>query len=540
MFDIKINITYGDTSDIMSSWNYPQPAHQQVPKTIFDDIEKIQELVARHFQIYHIEVHYHTVSMKCHVDKETLDGKFENLRQDMKKMDYVPLITKERGEFVVHVVKRPPMKFKGPWLNLIMLIATIGTTTLAGAILWNSIFQTSGLGAIENWTNGALYFAFPLMLILSIHEMAHYYAAKKHNVAASLPFFIPMPLSVLGTFGALISIREPIPTKKALLDIGFSGPIAGFIVTIPVLIIGLMLTGDVPQIPANEVIAGGTAQWGSSLFFETFVMSFGLPNPLTIHPLAFAGWVGLFVTALNLLPAGQLDGGHIARALLGEKSKYAGYGVIGLLLTLGLLFRFDGWLILALLIMFMGIRHPPPLNDVSELDNRRKMLGVAAAVMLVLCFVPVPMSHVAVNHDFAYLEADGTFIGPHFSHSIDKDVYNNWQNFSFPFKIENNGNMPLNLNFDITNECSTNSSYEFYTWLSYNGNNTQNMSQTFGTTLELGQVQNLTLNMAFSPMTNATNATINIQESRNDWLDDNFESESNGLAHDMQVTIRFS
>ena len=150
----------------MSSWNYPRPAHQQVPKTLFDDIESIQGQVAKYFPIYHVEIHYDTVSMKCHIDETSLEQKFENLREDMKKKSYVPLITKERGEYVVHVVKRPPMKFKGPWLNLIMLIATIGTTMFAGATLWNEIFGISDIGAIENWTNGTLYFAFPLMLIL--------------------------------------------------------------------------------------------------------------------------------------------------------------------------------------------------------------------------------------------------------------------------------------------------------------------------------------------------------------------------------------
>jgi len=350
-----------------------------------------------------------------------------------------------------------------------------------------------------------------------------------------------MPFSVLGTFGALISIREPIPSKKALLDIGFSGPIAGFIITIPVLIIGLLLTGDVPQLPANEIIAGGTLQWGTSIFFETFVMSFGLPNPLTIHPLAFAGWVGLFVTALNLLPAGQLDGGHIARALLGEKSKYAGYGVISLLLMLGLFFGFDGWLILALLIMFMGIRHPPPLNDVSALDNKRKMVGIAAAVMLVFCFVPVPMLQVDYNHDFNFQMPDGTMANSQLSHSIDKHILNNsWQNFTFPFRIENTGNMALDLSFEITTQCNTNSSYEFDAWLSYNGNSTDNISHIFNTSLGLGEIQNLTLNMAFSPMTNISDVTINIQEINYDWLNDNFTSKSSGLAHDMQVSVRFS
>lgn len=525
----------------MSGWNYQQQPPRDVPRTIFDDLERIQSTVAGYFPVYHVEVHYDTVSMKCHADESTLEERFEGLRLDMKKTGYIPMITRERGEFVVHVVRRPRVRFKGPWLNLVLLIATIGSTTMAGAILWHSLFLTPDIGDIENWTNGAFYFAFPLMLILSIHEMGHYFAARRHNVAASLPFFIPMPLSVLGTFGALISIREPIPSKKALMDIGFAGPIAGFIVTIPVLVIGLMLTGDVPQIPAGQIIQGGTAQWGSSLFFEIFVTAFGLPNPLTIHPLAFAGWVGLFVTALNLLPAGQLDGGHIARALLGDSSKYAGYAVILFLLALGLFFGFDGWLILALLIMFMGIRHPPPLNDVSRLDGGRKMVGIAAAVMLVLCFVPVPMAQVDYNYDFTYLEADGTMVGPHFSHSIDKGIFSDtWQNFSFPFRIENNGNMPLDLSFNVSTESITDPGYAFQAWLSYNGNSTGNMGRTFDTTLNLGQVQELTLNMAFGPMANATNVTVNIHETNYDWLNPNLNSGSAGTAHDMQVSVRFS
>ena len=523
----------------MSGWNYPRPTHQNVPKSLLDDIERIKGLVARYFPIYNIEVHFDTISMKCNVEEITLEQKFEDLRQEMKELSYIPLITKERGEYIVHVVKRPPSKFRGIWLNLILLFATIGSTIFAGAGLWSATFSTGDIFLAENLINGGLYFALPLMLILSVHEMAHYVAAKKHNVAASLPFFIPMPFSVLGTFGALISIREPIPTKKALLDIGFAGPIAGFVVTIPVLIIGFMMNGDVPQIPASEIIAGGSMEWGTSLFFEIFVMAFGLPSPLTIHPMAFAGWVGLFVTALNLLPAGQLDGGHIARALLGEKSRYAGYGVIALLLGLGLMFDFSGWLILALLIMFMGIRHPPPLNDVSHLDNKRKMVGVAAALMLVLCFVPVPLMQVDYNYDFTFQEGDGTLVGPHFSHSIDKQVFNDWQNYSFPFRIENNGNMELDLRFNI--DITTNvSGYECYAWLSQNGNTTGNVSQYFNTTLELGQTQNLSLNMMFSPMVNATQAIIDIEELEYPWMEANLNSESAGMAHGMRVAVNFT
>ena len=356
-----------------------------------------------------------------------------------------------------------------------------------------------------------------------------------------MPFFIPVPFSI-GTFGALISIREPIPTKKALLDIGFSGPIAGFIVTIPILIIGLMLTGDVSQISPDQIVPGGTTQWGSSIFFEFFVTAFGLPNPLTQHPLAFAGWVGLLVTAINLLPAGQLDGGHIARALLGDKSRYAGYVVILFLLAIGFIYNYNGWILFILIIMFMGVRHPPPLNDVSALDNKRKMVGFAAAAMLVLCFVPLPGTVVPDNYDLNFQLADGTLADSQLSHSIDKHMMNNtWQNFTFPFQIENTGNMPLNLSFEIITECTTNSSYKFYAWLSYNGNNTENMTQTFNTSIELGETQGLTLNMAFPMMTENTTVTIRVIETNYDWENiSSTYSENPEEPREMNVTVRFS
>jgi len=521
----------------MSSWNYPRPAHQQVPKTIFDDIENIQGLVAKHFPIYNVEVHYDTVSMKCHADESSLEHKFENLRQDMKKMEYIPLITKERGEYVVHVVKRPPMKFKGPWLNLILLIATIGTTIFAGASLWGATFATGDAFSGENLINGALYFALPLMIILGVHEMAHYLTAKRHGMAASLPFFIPAPF-ILGTFGAFISIREPIPSKKALLDIGFSGPIAGFVVAIPIICMGLILSGDMTGAVQPETLEGGTMLIGSSVIFETFIKAFGLPEWANIHPLAFAGWVGFFVTALNLLPVGQLDGGHIARALLGERSRWAGYGALALMLGLGLIY--SGWLIFALMIMFMGLRHPPPLNDVTELKLNRKVVGVAAALMLVFCFVPIPISEVPVNYDFTFHEADGTPAGPYFSHSIDKSFYDDWQNCSFPFRIENNGNMPLKLNFSVSVSSDSNDSEICNAWLVHNGNTTICSEEYFSTNLELGQTLNLSLMMSFKPVLDNTTFTIDINEENYDWENQYLMSDSSGNAHGMRVRVIFS
>ncbi len=519
----------------MNSWYY-QPPPQDIPKTIFDDIEQIKGAVGKYFPIYNTQVHFDTVSMYCNVDISTLDGNFESLRKDLKGLAYIPLITKDKGEYIIHVVKRPPSKFRGPWLNLILLFITIGSTILAGATLWNGVFNTGGMFSSESLLNGGLYFAFPLMLILSVHEMGHYMASRMHGVAASLPFFIPAP-SFLGTFGAFISIREPIPNKKALLDIGFAGPIAGFVVAIPVLCIGLVLSGNISGPVGGDTIQGGTLLIGTSLLFEAFMAIFGLSGGTGIHPLAFAGWVGFFVTAINLLPVGQLDGGHIARALLGEKSRWAGYGAIGAMLILGLLFS-SSWLFFALLIMIMGLRHPPPLNDVTLLSSGRKMVGVAAAAMLILCFVPVPFSTVPVNYDFTFQEADATAVGPYLSHSIDKSISSHPQTIVYPFRIANNGNMPLELEFAISSASNLTSPLNATAWLSETGDTNASASQNFNVTLAIGQTLNLTLYVLVGQVTNATELTIDITENAYDWESNAIATESRA-PHGMRVRIIF-
>ena len=206
---------------------------------------------------------------------------------------------------------------------------------------------------------GAITFAFPLMLILGLHELGHYFMSRRHHVSASLPFFIPLPpypVSPLGTMGAFISVREPIPNKKALLDIGIAGPICGFIVALPVTILGLFLTvryaHPVPADVTNYFIPGD-----SILYLAIGWLFPGSANYM-IHPVAFAGWVGFLVTSINLLPVGQLDGGHIAQAILGEKAKFLGYASIGLMLVIGL--YAPSWLFFAFFVILLGIRHPPP------------------------------------------------------------------------------------------------------------------------------------------------------------------------------------
>ena len=253
--------------------------------------------------------------------------------------------------------------------------------------IW-SIPNPADIFLAENLLYGALLFSLPLMSILFVHEMGHYFTSKKHGIATSLPYFLPippiMPLFNIGTFGALISSRDPMPNKKALFDVGISGPIAGFLVALPITIIGIATS----EIIYSPEIVEGEAMFGSSLLFT--ILSHGIHNipfgtdfAINMNSIAFAGWVGLLITSINLLPAGQLDGGHIFRAVLGEKQKYVGWAAVFIMIL-------TGWFFFAFIIIFMmGMTHPPPLNDDTELDMKRKLLFVVAIAMLILCYIPI-------------------------------------------------------------------------------------------------------------------------------------------------------
>jgi membrane-associated protease RseP (regulator of RpoE activity) len=356
------------------------------------DIELLQREVGSRFPFYDMKSNINTVAFFCRIDEESLDEKFESLRIALSIKGYIPMIRSEHGEYILYVIKKPKSKKKKSiWINVALFIATVFTTTLAGSLQWIDIYQV-------NWINlftfpylwkGFVYFSVPLLLILGIHEMGHYYASKKHHVDASLPYFIPLPPPfILGTFGALISTREPIPNRKALLDIGVAGPLCGFLVAIPVTLLGFFLMQQNPiAIPATSgsmtLFPPLLLQWIGSFFSST--------ENVVIHPTLFAGWVGIFLTAVNLLPAGQLDGGHVARAILKEKHKYMSWLVIFILV--GLSFFYTGWLIFAILILlFIGTQHQPPLNEITPLDTKRRFLGVMILIVFILSFAPIPFS----------------------------------------------------------------------------------------------------------------------------------------------------
>jgi len=364
----------------------------QIPVEPPFDLELLQREIGQRFPFYDMKSNINTVAFFCHIDEETLEEKFESLRLTLLEKHYIPMIKYEQGEYIIYVVKKPESKKRrSVWVNIILLISTIFTTTLAGALQWVDIDQVDWINmvSLQYLGQGFVFFSVPLLLILGVHEMGHYYASKKHHVDASLPYFIPLPPPfLLGTFGALISTREPIPNRKALLDIGVSGPLCGFLVAIPICLIGFYLMQQQPlPIPSNGasfvLLPPLLLQWMQSLF--------SVSDNFIIHPTLFAGWVGIFLTAVNLLPAGQLDGGHVARAILKEKHKYISWVVIFILA--GLSFFYTGWLMFAIIILlFIGTQHQPPLNEITRLDGKRKLIGVVILIIFILSFAPIPFA----------------------------------------------------------------------------------------------------------------------------------------------------
>lgn len=245
-------------------------------------------------------------------------------------------------------------------------------------------------GLYQGWMYGCLY-AVPLMLTLLAHEFGHYLQAVRYKVPASLPFFIPMPLSPIGTMGAVIAMQPGKGDRKELYDIAISGPIAGFIPAVVFSVIGLQLS-EVQLVPPDHV----GLMFGEPLFYKWLIyMQFGaLPegHDVFLHPLAFAGWVGIFITALNLFPIGQLDGGHILYALIGKRAHvvarlFAIGAIVGVLIG-----GYYAWIVMLALLLWMGIHHPPTENDEAPLGTTRVVLGWITLAFMPLGFTPVPFS----------------------------------------------------------------------------------------------------------------------------------------------------
>jgi len=471
------------------------------------DAAPLRAMVERHFRVYEAAEDKlrggPVVARRFHImfPPGEFESRFAAFRAELARLDpaLVAFLRRDGGEDVLYVAERPPDRRSSTPLRIALLAATLVTTTMAGAIAWEGYRHGDAAFTVGTFTDpralgwGFLTFALPLMVILGLHEGAHSLAARRHRLKHTFPLFIPAPpgLMPIGTFGAFITVKDPLPNRKALFDVGASGPLAGFLVAIPILLVGMFLTNSavygaqpVPDIgrptlaadlpfnvtapgtghailtlrnpdtgPAVLSLAAPAAQGGFSSWTYTLDATVHLTNGTTrhqsvdvaltagqhalrtlnvtagaanatvdvtwddglvdfgepllmqaldwvwpaggnylMHPTEIAAWAGLFVTGLNLLPIGQLDGGHVARGLLGDGQRRVAQGIMFGLVALS--FVSFSWIVVVLFLLLMGgIYHPPPLDDLSPLGRRRRIMGIVMLVVFVLTFVPFPLHY---------------------------------------------------------------------------------------------------------------------------------------------------
>jgi len=252
------------------------------------------------------------------------------------------------------------------------------------------------LTILSTFIIGGPIYSLAILSILVAHEMGHYLASRKYGVPSSLPYFIPFPLPPFGTLGAVIKTRGAIPNRKALFDIGSLGPLCGLALAIPAVVVGFLFSEvvDVSKLPEQTTSLGNSPLL--SLMQRIVLGDLPPSTDVVLHPIGYAGWVGLFITSLNLLPTGQLDGGHIIYALFGRHSKII-FRLTLVGITLISLIYNVGWLLLVIILLFIGYKHPPPLDDLTPLDWRRKAAGVLAFVIFFAAFTPIPFPGLSVG-----------------------------------------------------------------------------------------------------------------------------------------------
>jgi membrane-associated protease RseP (regulator of RpoE activity) len=305
---------------------------------------------------------------------------------------FFALVPNPQAKAVDSSAKQAPIT--RPLLALALLIATLLTTSLAGSLMANPNLEKPSFESLQT----GLPYALALMAILGTHELGHYLAARHYRIKATLPYFIPVPPLLafpFGTFGAFIQIQSHLPNRKALFDVGLAGPLSGFIVTLPILLWGLAHSAPVPLSKESGLLNFESFKPTASLLLVLLSKlalggTLGAENALRLHPVAVAGCLGLVITALNLMPVGQLDGGHIVHAMFGQR-RGANIGQVSRLLLLLLAwvvqYEFRFW---AILLLFMPVVDEPTLNDVSDLDNSRDFLGLLALALLVMIILPAP------------------------------------------------------------------------------------------------------------------------------------------------------
>jgi membrane-associated protease RseP (regulator of RpoE activity) len=344
---------------------------------------------------------------------------YARVAEQFRLLGYTPLFRRDGNAHVVlavrEVIKPGP---SNPSINLVMFVLTVLSMLLTGGAYG---YQSSEPPAtLIGWLQLMMQgwpFTLSLLAILLSHEFGHYLMARFHKVAVTLPYFIPFPLGAFGTMGAFIQLKAPPTNRRALLDIGIAGPLAGFIVAVPILFYGLMTSAPLQQIPFDQFsgMEGNSVVYALAKFIvfgrwlpepmgygdlpgwlymlRYYALGFPFPNGGTdvfLNQVAWAGWAGLLVTGLNLIPAGQLDGGHALYVLLGRNARRVVPVIIAVLLGLG--YFWNGWWLWAAIIFFLGRTHAEPLDQITELNPVRRVLAISALLLFALVITPIPLS----------------------------------------------------------------------------------------------------------------------------------------------------
>jgi membrane-associated protease RseP (regulator of RpoE activity) len=389
------------------------------------EIEILNSLVSRVFQIEDFmmgdSAQGSIARYRGHLISEDSVSAYDQLADSLKPYDITPLFRLDHGQQLVFLApKKPDPKPTRISINIVLFILTVLSVMLVGAEQFVTPTLPGILGQViailETMISGWPY-ALSLMSILLAHEFGHYLMARHHKTAATLPYFIPMPFPPLGTMGAAILMQGTPKNKRVLFDIGVAGPLAGIIVAIPVLFYGLSLSHLAVISPTNGVIE---EEGNSLLYLLAKYFTFGkfLPAPVSMHgmsfaiywlqyfftgrpipngatdvfvsSIAFAGWAGLLVTALNLIPAGTLDGGHLIYSLFGDSAKKLFPFIWGVMILLGIFW--SGWWLWAVLLLWLGRVHAEPLDQITQLDSRRRAIAVLVIIIFLLTFTPVPFA----------------------------------------------------------------------------------------------------------------------------------------------------
>lgn len=377
-----------DMGEQPNGYYQPSPASEAL-----EHIEALRRSIADLFLVYDTTLDYPQKDHFRFRGRFLVDPgeSYADLRQRYERHGYTPLV--EPGEDNRASLIALPVVFETtktrPLINLILLIVTIFSTLFVGA----SYGAETTDQAMQLWRGWP--FSLSILLILGAHELGHYFAARYHRVPVTLPYFIPMPFSPFGTLGAFIRLQGPVNNRRALFDVGASGPLAGLVFAVPILLIGLATSDLIPVTPGTT-FEGNSLLYLAAKFLAHRQILPGDGVDVLLNQVAWAGWVGLFVTGLNLLPVGQLDGGHVAYALFGQKARLLFWPVIAGLALIVVLTYLSGspaltWALWIGLLMFLGRVHARPLEDISDLDPRRKALAIITLGLFFLTFVPAPL-----------------------------------------------------------------------------------------------------------------------------------------------------